>query len=423
MRRRPWIWIVGGTLLVVLACGGFYLSRQVGDPTRWPREVEAWNLRHALPEEDNAEPVYARLAGLHGTSPPWRWGASKDWSLTDPMLPSVEGQEENLRLLAEASRKPACFQRFHPELPINRQPVVHLNRIQQGANLLALDARRKAGEGRRDEALDSLMTEARIGFQLRQTLIDQLVGNAVRNMAWPCLERLTMDSPPSIDALERAAREIGEMAARRPSIQETLDTERLVGFGMLESSYTPAGFAKLAAERAQDSGRSGPAWHESGPLPWAREACLHPLRRTREELEETYRLLSKGSLTKADKDRLDRISQGSLLLGETAQAFMKTRESTQRELACERGTRILLRLRAHRLRKGAYPETLAGLGRALPDDPYTGKPFVYRRLEGDKFLLYSTGPDGKDDGGATDSRDFPLFPKGADMLFGRPPQP
>ena len=36
-----------------------------------------------------------------------------------------------------------------------------------------------------------------------------------------------------------------------------------------------------------------------------------------------------------------------------------------------------------------------------PVDPFTGKPLEYRR-EGDGFLIYSAGPDGRDDGGSRD---------------------
>ncbi len=55
-------------------------------------------------------------------------------------------------------------------------------------------------------------------------------------------------------------------------------------------------------------------------------------------------------------------------------------------------------LEAHRLANGIYPATLAELPKTTPLDPLHEKSFIYRR-EGDFFLLYSTGPDGCDDGG------------------------
>src|SRR5207253_10776096 len=69
---------------------------------------------------------------------------------------------------------------------------------------------------------------------------------------------------------------------------------------------------------------------------------------------------------------------------------------------------ILFALRAYKMEHGAYPKTLtqiAGDGKYLkkvPRDPfefgtYASMP-VYKRV-GDKYLLYSVGPDGKDNGG------------------------
>jgi hypothetical protein len=64
---------------------------------------------------------------------------------------------------------------------------------------------------------------------------------------------------------------------------------------------------------------------------------------------------------------------------------------------------VTLALRAYRLERGGYPETLAELApsylRKLPADPFgAGQGFGYRR-EGGRYVLYSVGPDGKDDGG------------------------
>ena len=53
---------------------------------------------------------------------------------------------------------------------------------------------------------------------------------------------------------------------------------------------------------------------------------------------------------------------------------------------------------------------------------FSGKSFVYRKLAGDAFQLYSVGPNGKDDGGLIDYyRSTPPGP--SDLLFGRPAVP
>jgi hypothetical protein len=43
-------------------------------------------------------------------------------------------------------------------------------------------------------------------------------------------------------------------------------------------------------------------------------------------------------------------------------------------------------------------EAEISLDEDLPDDPFTGKPFLYRP-QGIGYLLYSVGPNGKSDGG------------------------
>jgi hypothetical protein len=76
----------------------------------------------------------------------------------------------------------------------------------------------------------------------------------------------------------------------------------------------------------------------------------------------------------------------------------------------DRGTVALLRmlavdlaLRSWRAEQGAYPDGLGPLApmfvEGVPDDPFTQKPFCYRRLA-DGFVLYSPGPTGIDHGGS-----------------------
>jgi hypothetical protein len=61
-----------------------------------------------------------------------------------------------------------------------------------------------------------------------------------------------------------------------------------------------------------------------------------------------------------------------------------------------------LALQAWRAEHGRYPETLDALVpdilEAAPADPFAGAPLKYRR-DGETYVLYSVGPDGRDDGG------------------------
>lgn len=65
-------------------------------------------------------------------------------------------------------------------------------------------------------------------------------------------------------------------------------------------------------------------------------------------------------------------------------------------------TQVFLALQAYKARYGGYPATMqelrSKLGWKLPKDPFSGKDFIYKR-QGKGFILYSVGPDMRDDGG------------------------
>lgn len=70
-----------------------------------------------------------------------------------------------------------------------------------------------------------------------------------------------------------------------------------------------------------------------------------------------------------------------------------------RTVAACRAAVLAAHLRAGRTARGEYPRTLVGFAaRVFAEDPFAGRPFLYRR-QGDGFVLYSVGENGTDDGG------------------------
>lgn len=73
------------------------------------------------------------------------------------------------------------------------------------------------------------------------------------------------------------------------------------------------------------------------------------------------------------------------------------------------GSQLLLGLLAYHDHYGVYPASLGDLKKLdwlLPKDPFSGKPFIYRR-KGSGFLLYSISYDLKDNGGIERNGDKP----------------
>jgi hypothetical protein len=89
------------------------------------------------------------------------------------------------------------------------------------------------------------------------------------------------------------------------------------------------------------------------------------------------------------------------------ESMIKHRDTFDAELG---GTRLMLAIESYRAECGARPAALGDLVPeflpGLPDDPFSPDGFVYRLLEDDpqgrRYLLYSIGCDGIDQGGETD---------------------
>ncbi|HUS48123.1 MAG TPA: hypothetical protein VM098_08385, partial [Phycisphaerae bacterium] len=79
--------------------------------------------------------------------------------------------------------------------------------------------------------------------------------------------------------------------------------------------------------------------------------------------------------------------------------------------------KLALALAVHKAEKGTYPDKLSALApayvKAVPKDLFTDRPLVYKR-QGKGYILYSLGPNMKDDGGKTrdqDPEDFDIVVK------------
>ncbi len=72
-------------------------------------------------------------------------------------------------------------------------------------------------------------------------------------------------------------------------------------------------------------------------------------------------------------------------------------------------TRLALACKLYARENGEFPSSLEELTPAyfkeLPRDPYTGKDFVYRLLPEGEFVVYSVGPNERDEGGTSSSDD------------------
>ncbi len=126
--------------------------------------------------------------------------------------------------------------------------------------------------------------------------------------------------------------------------------------------------------------------------------------------------------TEAEFDRITRrYSFGTvprhILLRLLMPAVIKVSEADTRTVASLNAARVAIACERHRQATGAYPTTLDKLPKellpAVPTDPWTGKPILYKKLP-DGAVAYSVGGDGIDDGAVKLN---PKNEKGNDLGF------
>ena len=105
----------------------------------------------------------------------------------------------------------------------------------------------------------------------------------------------------------------------------------------------------------------------------------------------------------AAREQFARHSPYNIFTPMLLKAIEKGLEKAARSQASVTLARVACALERHRLAKAGYPESLEQLSPGfldrLPPDPINGGPLKYRRDAPDRFVLYSVGPDGRDDGG------------------------
>ena len=411
-RRYKPILAVIAVLIIAHSVATLVLGRQVqkeimslrseGNPT-----TAADLAGEKIPDEENAAVLYRRAfeltsteqgtedSGVIGTFTS-RKERAKDptlWSKATEILPRYQ---RVIILVEQAQSRPKC--RF----PANwRQGYSiqfgHFGPVRRLAQLLRAQALIDAKAGRTDEALRSTELAFKLSDSLKDepNLISQLVRISVVGIA----------ARAFTDVLEYG--DVNESQARR--LYGTLSEINM------DSSIVTAmhGERALGIMAFEDVRKNGPMTREmkkAGYLPrvvhtWFWRPMLYAdelyyLRRWDMSVRRT-RLPFREFGSHRDAYENEDPPRYALLSSLVMPAYTRARSAADRAQAIINGTQIVLALQAFKDRYGSYPtnfgELRAKLGWAIPEDPFSGKDFVYkRRVSG--FLLYSIGENLKDDG-------------------------
>jgi hypothetical protein len=303
---------------------------------------------------------------------------------------ALAASQAGLTLVPEAQSRPFC--RFPASLePGSQDLFASIGKLRGLARLLSIKAVVDARDGRMDKAVGSLNQLVRLNESVRgePAIISYLVRLAILSISTRSVQTVSHyhalnegQAQELFDTLSTV--DLGHGYAR------AIETERVMGLrGFQKFKSGMPGFLLYAEESAYLASMSGQA--DGASLSY-RNANSRGL------LDESHGIPIYARITRM-----------------LAPVYVKSNVSRYFHAADLAEAQVFLALQAYRDRAGSYPKTLAEvkrtLGWKLPLDPFSGRELVYKpQAEG--FLLYSVGPDMKDDGGRVEVKrsDWPQCP-------------
>jgi hypothetical protein len=275
------------------------------------------------------------------------------------------------------------------------------------ARLLALEAQTEAARGDWSGAVNSRLDAMQLGTEIPHggALIGKLVGIACqaigRGETWDAVSHLNAAQSRS------AAQRLEAILARRVPFADTMREEKWLGQGsLMEQFRKPDWRGEILSLAFANAGEGGPP-EEAAVSVRNFELRTRLLFDSKRKIMDSYTRYMDAAIANTELPYAVRPPEpplpgdivNSLLLPTYTRArFADVCDETQNALLT-----ATFALHAYRLEHGVYPDTLSTLVprylRQIPSDPFAMRGLLRYRRDGQNYLLYSFGPDGKDDGG------------------------
>jgi ABC-type transport system involved in multi-copper enzyme maturation permease subunit len=318
-------------------------------------------------------------------------------------------------LIEKAVNMPACrFDINYEEGPA--MPLPHLAKMRMLGRLTAARAYILGWEGKHKEAWES----AKVGFCLGDSLDDEpvfvskLVRIAVDMFAMDSFQQF-LDKPGEIFSFSeyQALIRITDQKNRRLTRQALEGELAFLGRPVFEKHVS---LDQLFVRSSPDNGRKirflGNIYRSYLGSPILKEDYafyIHAITNLMQITDEPYYLVKEKhynwerELVAHDRFKVYKRIMSAMILP----AYSRVNVQQAIYNAHLDTFKLALALRIYREDHGYYPDTLSSLAPGIipepPLDPFTGKDYIYRR-EGKGFIVYSVGPNEKDDGGIYDTK-------------------
>jgi hypothetical protein len=417
--KRWFAWLGGGVIILCLAAGGFWywinIPPQIKIPTPVMPKPNGYDyfIRAGAAYVEDSKGV-DELTDRHDPVP----GKTKQYP--------IAAKEAWLRQNAKAFQ----FLREGLKYPALHSPVrsgdssIKYGKFRDLARALMVESHVRAARGDWPGAAGSALDSLEFAYDLQRggPLIAGLVGNAVQAIS---LREMYHISPHlNASAARQAAQRIEHLYAGRFPYFKTLQEEKWAHQAEMlemmneknwrfklvpELSYPSRVIALLqwlaAASKSSSHSPlnySPPSWFDTAKelLKYSKLFFISnkTLMKNYNRTMNTY--ISNGHMAYRKSQPIP--TSGDPLTQLSAYVLKDTRWNWARMNAYSVLDMTMLALRAFRIEKGHYPANLKELApgylKSIPLDPFTDAPLHYQ-LQGNKYLLWSVGPDGINNNG------------------------
>jgi len=296
------------------------------------------------------------------------------------------------------------------------KPMGYSARWRDVTRMMTVKAMMQANKGNFDDALDTLDTVVRFAAESSRggMLMNYLIGFAMENIGTRKLANTLRTPGVSAEQCRNAAARLDALEKNAPRIVDAMSVEADMAQHWFDKhSGSLDKVHEQITSAVKDSGEEGKRFAETATP----EQCLETYREHVENLRKQVPLYG-VPVHEFDESAFQEISAGNLLSEKSLGIGLNILKNEALRSSGRRGAAIVAALEAYQRDNGNYPATLDALAPAvlpeLPPDPFTGKPFGYTRQNAG-YLLYSAGPNMKDDGG----KGKPWNPKADDYVIVR----
>lgn len=318
------------------------------------------------------------------------------------LTPMLKQDAEVLELLRRATAMPKCRFDTNWEDVFNAR-FPHYAKMRRLARFLRAAVVEAALRGDAAEALE----RARMGFVISRRMLNEpvLIAQLVAYAVDTVIERGVMCVLERGWVPEDAAKRLADELARDDlvaSFVKSMQMERAGGIWFFDQVRRDAGL--MGAIIPSDGAKGGGilrlvASRPARPLLYADELVYL---RVMEEAIERARKPWRQARWDEHQARADRLPIWAPVARILVAVFTRVAEKRDQAVARRALMTTALAIEVYRQKKGRLPESLTALAAEVPwartEDVFSGKGLVYRRKAGG-YLLYSVGPNLKDDGG------------------------